>query len=185
MIPCEVRGAGKLVDGTVRNISAGGLSVQVDLAVEQGEILTLTLRPDRRRSIEVQGIVWHERRGVVKSTGKVVQRLGLVLAHAPEAFSELLPPQRSTAPRPRSKPRSVAEPEPSAVTAKAASVEKCPADSAPKPAPKAERYRVRVKQDSSPRTRSILVFAKDDDAARECAREETGAGWYILDLDRA
>ena len=158
-IPCAVQGQGKPVEGTVRNISAGGLCVQVDLPVEQGDVLTLTLQPDRRTSIEVQAIVWHRRRGRMKNTGNAVRLLGLVISEAPEAFGELLSTQKSPSLKPRSK-RS------------AASL-------------KAERYRVRVKQDSGPRTRSILVFAQDDDEAREFALEETGAGWQILEINRA
>ncbi len=169
-IPCAVQGQGKPVEGTVRDISAGGLSVQVDLPVEQGDVLTLTLQPDPRTRIEVQAIVWHDRRGRMKNTGKAVRRLGLVLSEAPEAFSELLSPQKSPSLKPRSK-RSAAPARPVP----------------PKPASllKAERYRVRVKQDSGVRTRSILVFAQDDDEARKFALEETGAGWHILEVDRA
>ena len=128
------------------------------------------MQPARRTSIEVKAIVWHDRRVRRKNTGKAVRRLGLVLSEAPEAFSELLPPQKLTSLKPRSKRSAApARPEP------------------PKPAIllKAERYRVRVTQDSGQRTRSILVFAQDDDEAREFALEETGAGWQILEINRA
>ena len=86
------------MDATVRNVSAGGLSVQIDQPAEQGETLSLTLNPDRRSEIKIQGIVWSVRRFKVTS-GKTAQyRLGLVLSEAPDSYLELLP-------TPKSKPR--------------------------------------------------------------------------------
>jgi hypothetical protein len=41
-----------------------------------------------------------------------------------------------------------------------------------------------VKQDVSPRTRTILVFALDREAARAAAQTEIDPGWHILEVDR-
>jgi hypothetical protein len=178
-IPCSVEIYGKDVDGTVRNISAGGLSVQVNLPVAQGDVLNLTLKPDGLTRIDVQGIVWHDRRRK-KTSGDAVQRIGLVLSNAPEAFRELLPTPKPKLEKSESMP-------PVAEEQKLPAKSPTPAARAepPKPAdcPKADRYRVRVKQVSSPRTRSIMVFAEDEDEARKFAREETGEDWQILEVD--
>ena len=53
----------------------------------------------------------------------------------------------------------------------------------PPDCPKTNCYRIRVQLDRSPRTRSIIVFAEDEDEARKCAGAEIGAGWQILDVD--
>lgn len=180
-IPCAVQIYGKSVDGIIRNISAGGLSVQLNLPVAQGDVLNLTLNPKGRDEIQVQGIVWHDRRRK-RTSGSAVQRIGLVLSDAPEAFRELLPAPKAKSEKSEPAPPVEEERKPAA---------KQPAPSAPveppKPVddPETSRYRVRVKQDSSPRTRSIMVFAGDEDEARDFAREETGGGWQILEVEPA
>jgi hypothetical protein len=180
-IPCEVEIYGKSVDGTVRNISSGGLSVQVDLPVAQGDVLNVTLQLERRKQVEVQGIVWRDHR-CKKKSGSTVQRIGLVLSEAPEAFRELLPAKKPKSQKPA--------PKPSVVEEQGLDTEGRDS-SAPQVLPKQEnceisiRFRVRVKQDSNPRTRSIMVFAADEDEARESARVSIGEGWHILEIDRA
>ncbi|MBW2725123.1 MAG: hypothetical protein JRE71_12100, partial [Deltaproteobacteria bacterium] len=99
---------------------------------------------------------------------------------APEAFRELLP-----APKPKSEKSELAPPVEEEVVAQK-SAPSAPVE-APKPVgdPETSRYRVRVKQDSGPRTRSIMVFAGDEDEARDFARAETGGGWQILEVEPA
>lgn len=190
-IPCEVRGRGQSVAGTARDVSVGGLSVQADLQVDQGDVVHLVLHPPRRRDIPVQAIVWHQRRVRQRGSGKISARLGLVLSEAPDDFQELLglpeapaaspgraPQQSDTKPRIAMPPplpsrrRATRSPEPPS---------KPPAPGLPRP----ERYRVRVKRDDAPRSRSILVFAEGEDDARRSALAETGRGWSILDVERA
>jgi hypothetical protein len=205
-IPCQVSSSGKPVDGTVRNVSAGGLSVQVEMQVDQGDVLSLVLQPNRRDAIPVQAIVWHNRQVKQRKTGEVSQRLGLVLSDAPEDFGDLLGlPQTGAA-------KSSAPPEPEPVVAREAPARSKPspkkprgpvakktrADTAAKTKtappsepprqpglPRPDRFRIRVKMDAGPRTRSILVFARDEDEARQNALDETGAGWAILEIERA
>ncbi len=180
-IPCEVQIYGKLVEGTVRNISAGGLSLQVNLPVTQGDVLNLVLILDRRRRIEVQGIVWHDRRRK-KTSGSTVQRIGLVLSEAPEAFRELLPAPKAKPPKPQPEPSEAKEQALADQDSNSSGSGALPGQT---DGAASRRFRIRVKQDNNPRSRSIIVFAKDEDEARECANAETGAGWHILELDPA
>jgi hypothetical protein len=188
-IPCEVRGSGKPVAGTVHNVSAGGLSVLVDLDVDQGDVLTLILKPGRRPSIEIQAIVWHHRRVKLERTGGATRRLGLVLSEAPDAFTELLPATKPAAPKPNGKkPTATQKAAPrKPLSARPAAPKPGPRVEPPKPAglPNPNRYRIRLKQRSSPRTRSILVFAGSDEEARERGLAETGPDWSILEVERA
>ena len=173
---------GKLVDGTVRDVSAGGLSVQIDQSVEHGDSLNLTLNLDSRRKIDVQCIVWSVR-GFKRSPGSTtLNRLGLVLSKAPDSFMELLP-----TPKPKLKKsestrllREERMPEAKRSALFARLDEKKPPD-----CPKTNCYKIRVQLDRSNRTRSIIVFAEDEDEARKCAGAEIGAGWQILDVDLA
>lgn len=181
-IPCEIHRRGKTVVGTARDVSVGGLSVHVDLQVDQGDVLNLVLHPSRRREIAVQAIVWHQRRLRQRGSGKVSARLGLVLSEAPDDFQELLglseeTPDSASGATPAENPPKVAMPPP------------LPSRRPARPAviglPKPERYRVRVKMDDGPRSRSILVFALGEDDARASALAETGSGWSVLDVERA
>lgn len=184
----EVRRGSQVVAGTVRNLSAGGLSLHVDLAVEQGEVLHLSLQPDRRKRIEVEAIVWHVQAMRERKTGRTLRRLGLVLSEANDDYADLLdsssspkspsgrtrrafagsPAADSPPPGPQSRPRDSAKP-------------KRRATAPPKPV----KHRIRVKQDLSPRTRTILVFAPDREAARAAAQTEIDPGWHILEVERA
>jgi hypothetical protein len=179
LIPCEVEIYGKIIEGTVRNISSGGLSLQADVPVSQGDVLNLTLKIDRRKKIRVQGIVWHDRRRR-KTGGGAVQRIGLVLSDAPEQFRELLP---SSKPAP-SKPSPPSAKKNEFVARKMNSSEpEIPPE--PPDSPVVSRFRVRVKNNSNPRTRSIVVFAESEDEARESTLSEIGPDWHILELDCA
>jgi hypothetical protein len=128
--------------------------------------------------------VWHDHRRKKKS-GSTVHRIGLVLSDAPEAFRELLPAPKRKSTKPAPEPSVVSVEEEQELDTKR------PDSSAPLVLPKQEdceisiRFRVRVKQDSNPRTRSIMVFAADEDEARESAVVSIGEGWHILEIDRA
>jgi hypothetical protein len=191
-IPCSVQGYGKPVDGVVCNVSAGGLSVQVDMAVEQGDVLAVTLQHAKAGNIDVRGIVWHVRQGRVRGSSNLVRRLGLVLSEAPEAFHALLPVEKPKPSETKSEAPKGGKSKRAGTSAKAkvapAPVRPAlpgrPASPEAEEAPKAFRFRIRVKQDKGLRTRSILVFAKDEDEARVCAREETEPGWHILEIER-
>jgi hypothetical protein len=185
-IPCELQGEGKPVTGTVRNLSAAGLSVVADLAVEQGDVLHVVLQPPRKPSIEIEAIVWHDNPVRVRSTGKAMHRLGLVLSEAPDCYRELLG-RSGQSERSPSQPEPEPEPAPTPASPQPSEspVPRTRAKREARGLPKPTRYRARVKQEIGPRTRSILVFAENEAEARGAALKEVGPGWQLLELERA
>jgi hypothetical protein len=180
-IPCEIRGSGKPVAGTTREVSMGGLSIQAELEAEQGDILQVLLKPPRREPVPIEAIVWHARRVRQRQSGKTSNRLGLILSEAPEDFPDLLT-LRGTAPK-VSEPEIETEPEP--LRELPGEPEPSPAEPPPTPLEEPVRYRVRVTLSGSSRTRSILVFADDDEEARKNSLAETGPDWHVLEIERA
>ena len=93
----------------------------------------------------------------------------------PEEFLELL---KAKAPAPVAQPRRPAQP---AEFAQPRSPEPEAAKEAEPPAAQ-RRFRARVKQSATTRTRAILVFAESAEDAAEKALAEAGAGWSLLEV---
>jgi len=164
---CELRGGRKPVQGLVRDVSRGGVSVQLENAVDQGETLSLALFPkDSGPAIEIEAIVWHARIAHGKRSGRAFHLLGLVLSEASDDYLEMVETLRSS----RSAPRPARNQSPAS---NGANVRRAPSSGD-------RRYRVRVQQQSSPRTRSIVVFAESTADARADALAEIGEGWNVL-----
>jgi hypothetical protein len=82
----------------------GGLSVQADISVDQGDVLNLVLHPDRLHDVPIQAIVWHQRRVRQRVSGREFTLMGLVLSEAPEDFHDRMglssePPSSGYEPR--------------------------------------------------------------------------------------
>ena len=138
----------------------------------------MRLHPKGRSSIDIEALVWNVRRVKSRGKGKASARLGLVLSEAPDEFLELLkaktpahvakPRRPAKSVKPRSpEPANEAEPEPVLTT---------------EPPPAERRFRARVKQSATTRTRVILVFAESAEDAAEKALAEAGAGWSLLEV---
>jgi len=172
--PCDLAFGRERASGIVMDLSAGGLSVAADRNVDQGESIFVRLHPKGRPSIDVEALVWNVRSVKSRGKGKASARLGLVLSEAPDEFLELL---KSKAPTPVAKPRRPARsargrtPEPDAAN-------EAEPETAPPPAER--RFRARVKQSDTTRTRVILVFAASAEDAGEKALTEAGTGWGLL-----
>ncbi len=164
--PCEVELQGRRGSGTVRDLSAGGLSVQTDMPVQEGDELQLRLQPKGRPALEIQALVWHLHGTRNRSSGECSTRLGLALSKPADAFLDLL---RAYQPAPSQTP--VAPPPPGS-----------PVRPARKTEQRERQHRVRVKQSATSRTRPIVVFARSDSEAKTTALEETGSGWAVLDV---
>jgi hypothetical protein len=176
--PCELAFGRERASGMVLDLSAGGLSVASDRNADQGDSVFVRLHPKGRPSIDIEALVWNVRTVKSRGNGKVSTRLGLVLSEAPDEFLELLKaktparvaklrrPARSAEPR-SPEPVNEAEPEPALKT---------------EPPPAERRFRARVKQSASTRTRVILVFAESAEDAAEKALAEAGAGWSLLEV---
>jgi hypothetical protein len=164
-IPCDVAVRGKTVEGTVRNISEGGLALVAPPEVAtEGDSLALTLKPHGRPPIDLVALLWHARTLRRNGGGTGPVRLGLVLSEAGDDYFRLVdlltgrvsaaPPATPEAERPLAPP-------------------------APDPTPLL-LFALRVAQSGSPRMRRILVRAADADVARERALEETGPDWSVV-----
>ncbi len=157
--PCDLAVGSEHVSGMVMDLSAGGLSVASDKSADQGEGVFVRLHPKGRPSIDLEALVWNVRSVKSRGKGKAVARLGLVLSEAPDEFLELL---KSKAPTRVAKRRT---PEPATA-----------------PPPAERRFRARVKQSDTTRTRVILVFAASAEDAGEKALTEAGTGWGLLEV---
>ena len=164
---CELSNGKKPLQGMVRNVSQGGLSIQLTEAIEQGETVVIALYPeDREPAVDVEGIAWHAREARGRHQGQRFHLLGLVLSKASDDYLDMLQKLRAskaTATPSRKRTRASSEVNPES-----------------HPAAAERRYRIRVQQPGSPRTRSIVVFAESTAAARVNALAEIGDGWNIL-----
>ena len=165
--PCDLAFGRERASGMVLDLSAGGLSVSSDRHAQQGESVFVCLHPKGRASIDVEALVWDLRTARSRGKGKASARLGLVLSEAPDEFLDLL---KSKRPAPVAKPRQPAEP--------------CSPEPANEvePPPAERRFRARVKQSDTTRTRVILVFAASAEDAAEKALAEVGTGWGLLEV---
>ena len=176
--PCDLAFGSVRASGMVMDVSAGGLSVVTDKNADQGESVFVRLHPKGHPSIEIEALVWNVRRAKKKGNGKATVRLGLVLSEAPDEFSKLLKSKT---------PARVAKPSQPAPPARQGSPEPRP-EVEPEPVLKAlpppleNRFRARVKQSDTNRTRMILVFAASAEDAAEKALAEVEPGWILLEI---
>lgn len=189
-IACQVVAGRDTVPGMVCDVSAGGLLVNADMEIDQGDTVRVCLEAGRRRpAIEIEAIVWHVRSVRNRRSGLISCAMGLVLSDAPEAYVSLIDhlkpavePPRKADPGPKAKKRRMGPQRPRSPRPAAAAS----APEAAKPLVEAApmRFRVRVKQEGKPYTRSIQVFADSAERAREVALAETGEAWVILEVER-
>lgn len=176
--PVSLSGGTKPVSGTMRDVSAGGLSVRVPVFLEHGEVVEVEIQPPGRSPIVVQAIVWHSRRVRKQQTREQSFVVGMMLSSAPDEYAELLEDKRLGTPRPDSSPKAPrkAEEEPSKEEAAQRSQTGHP--------PGPQRYRVRIQLAGSSRTRSVVVFASSLAEARRIAIAEAGEDWHVLNAAR-
>ncbi len=176
--PVSLSGGAKPVSGTMRDVSAGGLSVQVPVFLEHGEVVEVEIQPPGRSPIVVQAIVWHSRRVRNRETSKQSFVVGMLLSSAPDEYAELLGDKRLATVRTDSSPKAArkVEVEPS----KEAAPYRSQVDQPPEP----QRYRVRIQLAGSSRTRSVAVFASSLDDAGRTAIADAGEDWRVLDATR-
>ncbi len=160
-IDCDLDLHGGTIQGSIRGLSEGGLSLQVAAEPpEQGDPVRVTLRPRGFGTFEVQTLAWHSRRIQRASTGQSLTEIGLVLSQGSDPFFALLGElrQRSDGVRARRQ-------------------------SAPVPAtPPLRQFAVRVKQEGGPRSCRIVVGATASEDAADHALAEVGSGWMALEV---
>jgi Tfp pilus assembly protein PilZ len=172
-IPCQIAASGRAASGVVLNVSRGGLFVQTAAGVEPGDAVEVELSLSASRpSIPLAArVVWT--RSVAPHLRTVSRGgVGLRIASAPESYYALL---AEVAGEPGLARGGVAGPTGAAPAAPEAVPE-------PRPEPASPSYRVRLKQDGSPRTRWLVVRGAGEDDARRAALTQTGVGWSVLEL---
>lgn len=163
-LDCTLRSGGRVVQGTVRDVSAGGLAVQADLDASEGESVRASVVPPAGAPVEVDAIVWHAHRIRSRTTGATGFLLGLVISNPPDAWFD-----RVGALRPAAAPDTRAQP---------ASPQCCEAGGR-------STFVVRLKQAASPRTRTYRLEAASLEDARARAQTDLAEGWRVIEVREA
>ncbi|HJO21981.1 MAG TPA: PilZ domain-containing protein, partial [Myxococcota bacterium] len=91
-LACEVLDCGRRpVRGVLCSLSAGGLSLEARLRVEQGDGIRLRILPHRRaRAVTVGAIVWNDR--PLRGAGRkgALRTIGCVVSDPPQAYLDLI-----------------------------------------------------------------------------------------------
>jgi hypothetical protein len=84
-IACGVHYGGKTIEGLIRDVSRGGLSLQTVAPLGHGETAQLLIpRAGVRPEIYLEAIVWYDRTMNRRKSGETLQVLGLMLSDAPD-----------------------------------------------------------------------------------------------------
>ncbi len=170
---CRIRQGTQTADGTVVDISTGGLAVRAEQELNHGDSVAVEFEVPGRGAMTVEAIVWHVRMARLKNSGKTIYLLGMMLAKAPDSYLALAGASRTEA-------KKAAEPGPE---------EAPPPPPRPEPSPATDPellpYRLRLRHLTSPRTRTLSVDAGSTDEARRIAGAELGAEWEVLEVKRA
>jgi hypothetical protein len=160
-LTCELVMGDRRHPGIVLDVSPTGLFVQTSASPPPGERVRLKLRRSGGAEIEVEASV--ARRYVVPRRLVSVARGGVGL-RIESAFDEYLQLVRSAL-------RTEEEPPPEATA------------SASPQSSEGSAYRVRAKQTSGPRSRSLQVTAASEEEAKQMASAKLDEGWEILTVD--
>ena len=200
-LACEVLDCGRRpVRGVLCSLSAGGLSLEARLRVEQGDGIRLRILPHRRaRAVTVGAIVWNDR--PLRGAGRkgALRTIGCVVSDPPQAYLDLiaevdecnghagpLPPSVRPAPdvdllrsgEPPPAPKPLADEAPLSRPGAASSGPKPLADEV------LSSFRVRVKRVGGRRMRTFRTRMRTASAATDrvhAALGGTQGAWEVLD----
>jgi Tfp pilus assembly protein PilZ len=169
-LPCRVKVAGSSHAGMVLNMSRGGLFIQTSAGPSPGAGVMVDLDVASRSDTVPIGarVVWKR---VVASHLRTLSHggVGVRIESAPEAYYQFL--SAVTGEMPVSPPSAGGE-----VVAPAL---ESPSDSA------GMEFRVRIKQEGGPRSRTMVLHGESEAEARTQALRAVGAGWVILEVERS
>ncbi len=165
-VPCRLTMDGSTYGGMVLNVSRGGLFVQTTVAARAGENVQVDIKlgADPRPIPIGAQVVW--KRVVAPHLRSVSQGgMGLRIRSAPESYySFLLGLIGEGTPIPR---------EPLAPPPEVAEASNVPVVT----------YRVHLKHEGGPRSRTITLSCASPDEARREALEKVGSGWIVLSVE--
>jgi Tfp pilus assembly protein PilZ len=169
-LPCRLKVAGSSHSALVLNLSRGGLFVQTSAGPPPGAGVLLDLDvAGHPNTVPIGGrVVW--RRMVAPHLRTLTQGgVGVRVESAPEAYYNFLSGVAGEVPsRPPSSDCETAG----------------PALESGSDSPGIE-FRVRVKQEGRPRSRTLTLHSESAEGARSRALSIVGAGWVILELKRS
>jgi hypothetical protein len=187
--PCVVTIAGRRHNGLVLDFSRTGLYIQTSAKPEIGDRLDISLTlHGRRLPMHVQVA----RRKAVPPQLRTVAHggIGVRILSAPEEFYQLLIGARGPTTGggvSESMRRGGRSPLPAPIRAGGGRAsESEPPDTDPDeraPDESLPQFRVRVRQVTGSRTRTLRVFASDRDAAVEEASRQVGEAWKVLEVE--
>ena len=169
-LPCRLKVAGSSHSGMVLNLSRGGLFVQTSAGPPPGADVVVDLDvASHSDTVPIGGrVVW--RRMVAPHLRTLTQGgVGVRIESAPEVYYSFLSGVAGEAPGAR----------PSADCETAGPALESPSDS-----PGIE-FRVRVKQEGGPRSRTLTLHSESEEEACGRALSIVGAGWAVLELKRS
>ncbi|MDJ0866986.1 MAG: PilZ domain-containing protein [Myxococcota bacterium] len=185
-LPAELRiGRRGSLRATVVSLSEGGLGVETERALEQGDPVEAVVHPQRgRHAVAVPAIVWNVQAMRARDGSQRRFLMSLLVSEPPPAylalFAKLLGPVREPTRAPRSRSELLA-----------AFDESLPRSKEPMAPPKPEPeetlplFQVRVKQCGGPRSMTVPVNAQSQRAARETVLSELSGEWEVLEVMRA
>ncbi|UCE87354.1 MAG: PilZ domain-containing protein [Deltaproteobacteria bacterium] len=164
-VPCEVQIDGSWQRTFVLDLSPGGLFVQTGKAVDPGTDVGIRLHIGSEAApMELRATVARNRRVPANLAGVEAPGIGVRIRSAPNAYYDLLA-------------RLATEGSSALAAPRAESASKAPAK------PMFE-FRVRAKQTSGSRSRTIVVGADSPEAAEARALRELGSKWKVLSVER-
>ena len=168
-MPCELRVDSRTHSGLVLDLSPSGLFIQTNAKARAGQPIDILISTGTGEPIPLQVEVVRKKLVPPRLLTVTGGGVGVRILHATEAYFAFLTElgiDRRAAPPADREARGCDEPD--AAIGEAAA-----------------RVKVRVKQTSGPRSRSIEVAAVDADAASARALEELGDDWTVLEVEPA
>jgi Tfp pilus assembly protein PilZ len=170
-VPCAVHVGKRRYSGVVLNVSQGGLFVQTSADAGQGANIDLELSiPEHRDVVPVcASVVW--KRVVPHQLRSLAQGgFGVRITQAGETYYQLLAAWMR-----------VEVPASSAPAASGSASRE--AGPQPRPDTQTSTYRLRVRQTSGPRSKTLSIEATSAEEAGAEALRRTGSGWQIIEIE--
>ncbi len=162
-IRCTVRVADARVSGWVLDVSDGGLCLLSPSAIAQHDSLKLHLDVPGLGRVSVHAIAWHVRRVRGARSGKQAWSAGAVLVRADPGYVSLLRNEALSSASAGNDDAAVG-----GVRARDLTV-----------------FKVRVKKQDGPRTRTLSLTALDEDEAKRLATTDLDQSWAVVAVEAA
>jgi hypothetical protein len=194
---CQIMGGRRPVEASVATISESGLGLVAPLSLEQGDSIRLRiLPPGRTEGVDVSAIVWNDQQARVAKPRPDLRLLGCVVSDPPDAFLVLVKRlDRRPAAGAVRPPTPIAKPKPfDTLDAPIDETSDLPRLREPIPPPKPDpeetlpTFRVRMKQISGPRSRTVRLRARSVAEAESAARSQLetrsdgSPAWELLEV---